>query len=176
MTQASREYAAALFTLGKETGTEEEIYSSLDLIEGVFRENPVYVDFLASPGIPVGERIEKVQELLAGRVHEYAESFICVLCEKGRIREVLTYIEEYKSLYNLAAKVLKAQVTTAVNLSESEKLRLREKIEKRCGHAVEMEFSIDKSLIGGVLVNVDGHIFDGTVKQYLSEIKEVMSK
>ena len=176
MTETSREYAIALFTLGKETNTEKEIAESLDFLRDIFAENPEYVEFLASPSISKNERIDSLKKLLNGRVHEYAESFALLLCEKNRIRNIVAYIDEYKNLHDLVARISKATIKSAINLSENEKTELLNKLSKKCGHTVEAEFIIDKSIIGGIVIEVDGNVYDGSVKQYLSEIKEVIYK
>ena len=45
---------------------------------------------------------------------------------------------------------------------------------KHLGHRVELDCSVDKSLIGGVKVTVDGKVIDGSVKQRLHELKGAM--
>lgn len=174
MTQTSREYAVALFTLGKETNTEKEISDSLEVVDAVFKENPEYLEFLSSPSIPKKERLEALETLLEGRVHEYVCSFVCLLCEHGKIFEFSDCVEDYKSFFRMLEQISVAHVRSVIPLSEAQKLELIGKFQKICGHQVTLECTIDESLIGGMVVEIDGKVYDGSLKQYLSDIKEVM--
>lgn len=174
MTQTSREYAVALFTLAKESGIENEIADALSFISKIFKENPEYVEFLQTPGIPKRERIKAAEELLEGRVPEYAESFVLLLIDKGLIKIFDKCVYEYNSLYQTVTNVSVAEVLSVVPLTEKEKETLKEQLKKKCGHEVVLDCTIDKSILGGIVVHVDGKVYDGSVKQYLNDVKEVM--
>ena len=174
MSQTTREYAVALFTLGKETDTDKDILASLELVEQAFEENPTYLAFLSSPSIPKKERLEAIENLLEGRVHEYVCSFVCLLCEHGKIYDFKDCCEEYKSFYRMLEQVSIAKVRSVVPLSEAEQAKLKEKFQKLCGHEVHLECTLDATLLGGLVVEIDGKVYDGSLKQYLSDIKEVM--
>ena len=45
---------------------------------------------------------------------------------------------------------------------------------KEYSEALDIDCSVDKSLIGGVKVTVDGKVIDGSVKQKLHELKGAM--
>ena len=55
-------------------------------------------------------------------------------------------------------------------------LYIKEKLEKSENCDVEMNCTVDKSLIGGVTVEIDGKVLDGSVRSRLSDVKEVMVK
>ena len=67
-------------------------------------------------------------------------------------------------------------MTSAVELTEAEKAALTEKLGKKLGRTIHLECSVDPSLLGGLVVNVDGKVIDGSLKHKLQEIKEVMTK
>ena len=92
----------------------------------------------------------------------------------GRIHTLKDCISDYKKLSEAADGVSTAEVISAVELTEDEKTALKSKLEGLCGHRVELDCSVDKSLIGGVKVTVDGKVIDGSVKQKLHELKGAM--
>lgn len=176
MAQTINEYAAALFALSQETDTTEEIYAALDTVTSVIKENPEYLEFLSSPNISKAERISAVEEAFTGNVPEYVVSFLSLLCEKGRIKNLIECISEYKQLCDSANRIAVADITSAVELNESERTALKAKLEKLCGCTVALNCHIDPTLIGGLVVSVDGRVIDGSVKHKLHELKEVMHK
>ena len=71
-------------------------------------------------------------------------------------------------------KIAHATVTSAVELTEEEKNRLIAGLEARERCRVQGEYRVDPSLLGGLIVEVEGKILDGSLRHRLSEIKEVI--
>ena len=59
-------------------------------------------------------------------------------------------------------------------MNTKEKEKLESKLEKVCGGKVKAEYFVDESLIGGLVVETDGRIMDGSIRQKLREVKEVI--
>ena len=174
MAQISNEYAEALFALALETGSVKKYSEALDIVLNLMKKNPEYIDFLSSPDIPKQERVGALESAFGGNFPETVVSFLCLLCDRGRIHTLKDCISDYKKLSDAADGVSTAEVISAVELTEDEKTALKSKLEDICGHRVELDCSVDKSLIGGVKVTVDGKVIDGSVKQKLHELKGAM--
>ena len=174
MTVTSREYAEALFELALEEKKEEEFFSSLKSVTEAINETKEYLEFLASPAIPINERISALQEAFEGYADEKVISFICLLCEKGRIREVFDCLNIYEGLYLASKNISKAQVISAKELNDSEKQELTEKLENKFRKKFQIEYYVDASLLGGAVIKTDGAVFDGSLKKRLESAKEVM--
>ena len=68
-----------------------------------------------------------------------------------------------------------AVITSAVELTDDEKHRLERKLTDVTGKKIRASYVIDKSIIGGVSIAVDGKNYDGSVRKNLKNLKEVMS-
>ena len=79
-------------------------------------------------------------------------------------------------MYDEICEVSNAKVTSAVELNETEKASLKEKLEKKSGHKIIIEYSVDKSIIGGLIVEMDGKIMDSSLRKHLKDVKDVISK
>lgn len=176
MAQVIKEYAMALFSLAQETDAVNEISEALDTVSAVMKENPEYTDFLASPNIPKSERAAAIEQAFSGSVPEHVVSFLSILCDRGRIRNLSECISEYRQLCDAANRISVAEISSAVELTENEKSALTKKLEKLCGNSVVLNCTVDPSLIGGMVVSVDGRIIDGSIRHRLHELKEVMHK
>lgn len=176
MNQTANEFAEALFSLAGERNKIEAIEKDLSLVLSLFAENPEYSVFLSSPGIPKEDRLKALNEAFGSVVEEETSAFLAILCGKGRIKELPETARIYGEMCRSAKNVAVAKVTSAVALTEEEKSRLKKQLEKRTGKTVRLEFSEDKSLIGGLSVEIDGKIIDGSVKRRLAEIKEVIDR
>lgn len=171
MAQMSKEYAEALFALAVEEDSIEKIWEGLNLFTLLLFENPEYEDFLSSPAIPLEARIAALEAAISSKVHDYVLSFIAILIKRRDLRLFRSAVREFELLSNAAKSISEAEVISAVALTEEEKQKLTAKLETLCGHSVIINCSIDKELIGGLIVKFDGKVIDGSLKNRLREVK-----
>lgn len=176
MERISRDYAVALFDIAKENSEEETVYRDLERVNEVFSEFPEYTEMLSAPSIPLQKRLAAVNEAFGKIVCEKVLSFIGILCKNSKIKTFSDCFREFEDLYSTETKTVSAEVFSAVPLSEEQKNKLCEKLEKITGKTVVLDCKIDEKLIGGVTVKVDGKIIDGSVQRRLDDIKEVIDR
>ncbi len=176
MTQINKEYAIALFNLAAENDAVEEYENCLQNINKVFEGNPEYIKVLESPAIPLSERISFIEEAFGKTYTEYLVSFLKVLCENGHIAETCSCIDEFQNLVRIYKNRTIATVYYVEPLTDEQKTALLDKLQKIIGKAIEPEFIKDESLIGGIKVQIDDKIFDGSIKNRLTKAKGVISE
>lgn len=174
MKQTYREYAEALFMLASEEDKCDEISAALKQIESVINENPKYLDLLDSPAIPLSERLSLISEAFSGS-EEYVVSFLKLLCENGHIRSFSLCKDEFQALLEIHQGKIEAKVYCAVQLTSEQKTALCKKLSKVTGKDVFASYIIDESLIGGIRVEIDGNVYDGSISSALKSVKDVIS-
>lgn len=174
-TERAKEYATALFMVALEAQKKKAYAAALETVVNSLRDNPEYVEFLCAPNIPRSERISSIDEIFSASIPEDVVSFVKLLCEKDRIKTIDACFHEYMKLYNESKLVSWAYVRSAVPLTESQKTALRLKLEKTSGRNVLLECIVDPTLLGGLVVEMDGKIIDGSLSRRMKEIKEVMN-
>ena len=174
--ELSKSYAGALFSLAAENGEQEEVSRALETVTQVLRENPDYLEFLAAPSIAIDERSAAIDQAFGGRVPEHVTSFLQVLCRRGHARSYFECAEEYRRLLDHANRVAQARIVSAVELSAAQKRALVEKLEHQSGKRVEPEYIVDETLLGGLVVEMEGRVLDGSLKKDLQQVKEVIEK
>ena len=85
-------------------------------------------------------------------------------------------IEEFFYLKTMAENKVTATVYYCFPLDDAQKEALQKKLEKTSGKNVDLLFIEDKSLIGGIKVELDDKVFDGSAKRYLQQVKGVISR
>ena len=105
MTDISKEYAAALFALARESGQERAFSAALALIDRQLTAQPEYAALLSSPNVPLKERLGLLEEAFGAQVPEYVLSFTQLLCEKGHIRQFSACVQEYEALVRALSDV-----------------------------------------------------------------------
>ena len=171
MSKAGDLYGQSLYDLAAESNLSDEILGEMEVINGIFKENPDYVTLLSEPSVPKKERLQLVDQALGDGCQEYLLNFIKILIEKGILREFSACRKRYRRCYNLEHGIADALVTTAVALDDSQLSLLKAKLENISGKKVLLRQKVDSSVLGGVRVDLEGQLFDGTVKGRLSELR-----
>ncbi len=176
MTQVLKEYAEALFTLALEKKKVKEFSQNLDFLKATFTENTSYLEFLASPAIPLSERLSALEEAFSKCLEDDVLACLELLCKRGRIKGVFSFIDAFFALKTASENTSVAKVYYAMPLDDEQKSKLSDMLEKKTGKKVKLVFIEDKSLIGGIKILLDDRVFDGSVSHHLKDIKGVINK
>lgn len=176
MRQPEKEYAAALFMLAVEEQNTEAYQRALHMVRDVVADAPEWLDFLASPAVPLSERLAAIDEAFADAVPVAVLSFLKLLCEGGYSRLFLYCVEEYNTLVQALSNRTVATITAAAPLDEAQKSALCRKLETMIGKGVDPIYAVNPSLIGGLVIEVDNKTYDGSLKHRLHDVKDVMLK
>ena len=175
MTTTSREYAEALFELAVQGGVTKETSEGLETVVSALLQTPDYRALLASPAIPKEERLAALDATFRGKVPDILLAILRMMVSRGHVSSLKGMAADYEELARGYRGESMAVVTSAVPLKEAEAVALREKLEKKLGRQVTLQCAVDPGLIGGIRVEVDGRVIDGSIRNKLDEIKEVMN-
>ena len=176
MAEITKDYAAALFLLAKESGKETAVAESMKQVAALMAEHPEYGELLSSPAVSKAERLQLAAQAFEGRIEDDLLSFVYLLCEKGHMREFCACAEEFEGLYRDSLRRTTAIVRSAVALTEDEKAKLAQQLSARTGKEVSLSCTVDPSLLGGVSVELDGTVYDGSLRRRLYDMKKVMDE
>ena len=166
-------YAEAVFQLCCEQGIEDRAAEELEAVGEIFSdsENEEFVKVLRSPLIGIDEKKQLLDKVLGGKVCDTVFDFLCLATEKGRAGFIPQICGEYKALYYKKQGILEVSVVTAMPMSEALAAKLKDKLEKTLDKKVIMKQSVDKELIGGIIVRYEGAELDSSVKGRLDRLK-----
>lgn len=172
--KVAMEYSQALFILACEEKKEKEYLDELKLTESLILKDPEYMLLLSSPNVRREEKLSVLEAAFSDHLSEHVMSFLLLLCEKGRITDLKLCVDDYERLYNERCKILVARVTSSVELTEGEKEKIRLALQKKRGVTVELICNVDESILGGVVIETEDTVIDGSLKTKLRNVKEVM--
>ena len=84
--------------------------------------------------------------------------------------------QTFEALYDESQRTLNVRVKSAVALSDEQKARLKEKLEVKYNCKVDTEYIVDTALLGGVIIEADDIVIDGSLRHRMHEIKEVIGR
>ena len=176
MTTTSKEYAEALFELAAGEQVLEETSDGLVTVISALKQTPEYRSLLARAAIGKAERMKALDDAFAGKVPNVLMGVLRMMISRGHINTVENMAREYEELSRQYRGESVARVLSAVPLKETEAMAIRAELEKRFGRAITVQCEVDPSLIGGVRVEVEGRVIDGSIRNKLEQIKDVMNR
>lgn len=176
MTGTGALYGKSLYDLAASEMLSGEIMKQLEMVRDLFRENEDYIRLLQEPSIAKKQRLCLLDQAFGGALHPYVLSFLKILTEKGLLREFYSCAETYRKLYCKDQGMADARVTSAAALEPEQLDLLREKLESISGKKVLLQQRVDSSVLGGLLVEMDGRQYDGTVKGRLSDLRRKLAE
>ncbi len=174
MTQTAQTYGESLYELALEEQLSTEVLEQLQMAVRLFRENPDYAKLLTTPSIPKAERCSILDESFRGRVHPYLLNFMKILVENGTIRQLSGCEQAYRTRYNADNGILEITAITAVPLTPELAQRLSSRLEEQTGKTIHMTNRVDADVIGGVRLEMAGKRLDGTIRNRLDEIQNLL--
>ncbi len=173
----SKTYGEALFELAVEEGKEDEFLAEVIALKEILDENPDFNKLMNHPKILKDEKLAVLNEVFSGRISEELKGFLHLVVSKDRYSEIdaiLTYfVDEVKRLKGIGV----AYVNTAITLNEAKKEEIKQRLLATTTYKeMEMHFSVDEDLIGGMIIRIGDRIVDSSVRSSLLEMRKQLLK
>ncbi|MBE5860345.1 MAG: ATP synthase F1 subunit delta [Butyrivibrio sp.] len=172
MTKAGDLYGQSLYDLALSENLTDDILGQMESVKEIFKENPDYITLLSEPSIPKKERLKLVDEAFDGQLQPYLLNFIKILVERGLLRQFSACSRRFRESYNKDHGIAEAIVTSAITLNDSQIDALKHKLESITGKKILLSQKTDASVLGGIRVDIEGKLFDGTVQGRLDELRK----
>ena len=167
----ARRYARALFTLEAETParTHDARLESLTHFAEALESSEELRVTLLGPGFSADQR----HALLLKQIGAAAsvQGFLHVLVERSRLGALPAIVEAYRELADGQAGRVRAQVKAAYELSPAELTELTAALSVATHKQVVLSTTVDPSLIGGVVAEVGGTRYDGSLQTQLARLR-----
>ena len=175
-TPAARRYAKALLELARGQGMQETVGIELARVTEVLAD-PSLAQLLALPNLPLKTRRDIAERLgIALALQPLTSNFLRVLAENGRL-DIVPHIENaYQHLLERALGRVRAKVRAAAPLSEEELNALVDAFSRLTNMTVLPTIELDPELLGGVMVEIEGRVYDASLKTQLQRLGETLAR
>lgn len=175
VTSVSLQYAKALFDLANDSNNVNEYYEYLKVANEVLKQDDI-LKTLLHPLVKLDER----KEILNSTFNEYFDkgflSFLNVLIDNDRLLELANIENSYKYYLNDLNQTTDAIVHTKYEITDAELTNLKLQLEKKFSKNINLRVELDEKLIGGIVINIDGKIIDGSMLSQLNDLKNELKK
>jgi F-type H+-transporting ATPase subunit delta len=172
----ARRYATALADVIVGKGQERIIQDELLSWELMIRSNSQLKEVFENPTIPY-EQKRRVQAELIKRtgINQITANFLQVLLKNQRLTALHQINGRLSEVLDSRANVVAAHVTTAKPVNQDTERMLREKLSGFTGKSVRLDFSVDDSLVGGIITRIGSTVYDGSIRSQLDRMEKVLA-
>ena len=165
-------YATALRDIGISTNTLSLITIDVNKLKQIFKENPLLQKYLTNPLVLKDSKKEILKKIIESEIfNKNTRKFIMILIERSRIDIFPVIAEKYLELANKFIKLESVQITSALPLSIDQEKEIIKQLKKRIdAQEIKLFTNVDKSLIGGLKIQIGSTIIDLSLKGQLQEL------
>ncbi len=164
MSAVARRYAKALFALAKEGATLDPTLQELERIAAVARD-PSVGPVLSSPLLSPARRRDLVQRIASDlRLSDLLTRFVALLADHQRLAELPRIHDHFQQLLDAELGRARISIRSARPLEAQQEAGLVATFSKLTGKQIVPNIVVDPELLGGVVVEVAGKVYDGSVR------------
>ena len=169
-----RLYAEAMLVLAEERGQSEALLDELRELVEFLDQNPKVEHFLSSLMVDEEGRARVLDDLFKSQASELLLDSLQVINRKGRLGQLRAIVESYRAALRDLRGWVDVKVRSAVPLDDAQRSRLQETLAASTGRKPALIERVDPSLIGGLVVEVEGKKFDASVASRLQDLSEAL--
>ncbi len=170
-------YGDALFAAALEAGRMDEMYEEICELRKILGENEDLQKLLDNPKIIREEKESVIENIFRGRVSDEIVELMKLMIAKGRYSQIESVFDYVIGLVKEEKKIGIAYVASALPLTGEQKANIiRRLLDTTKYEQFEMNYSVDKSLIGGVVIRIGDRVVDSSIKTKLYELSKDLRK
>jgi F-type H+-transporting ATPase subunit delta len=171
----ARRYAKAIFEIGVESSTLKQLVEQIAALADAYSSSPELQRALDNP-LVAHEAKKAVLRELADRtgVSPVARNSLLLLGDRRRLHALPGIARVLREMSDARQGVVRAEVVTAVRLSEGYFARLQAALEGLTGQKVALDRREDPSILAGVVVRIGDRVYDGSLRARMNQLGQAL--
>ncbi len=168
-------YAEALFEVAVEADKLDEYKKELEFVVECFDEYPKFYDLFVAVRISKENKKDTINEIFENKISKDVLNFLKILIDKQRASSIRGIYRSFSLMVDQKQGIVNAKVQSAVELTESEKEKLKSQLENMSGHTVRLNCVVNPEIIGGLIIKMGDEVIDASITGKLNEMKDNLS-
>lgn len=147
--------------------------SGLNAVSNIINSSKYFVFVMENPTISQETKFEIIDEVFKNELDEKVLNFLKILVEKNRFKEFDQIYQAYTNEVDKINNLKRVEVISAVQLSKEQKQKTKERLQTRLQKNVEINWTLDKEIIGGLVIKIDDNIIDSSLKNKLDKLSKI---
>lgn len=173
----SKIYGEALFELAKEEQKPDVLFKEAKAMRDILRKNTDFGKLMSHPKISKEDKLKIAGEVFGGRVSHELTGFLVLIIEKDRFGELDAILTYFINRVKEEKCIGVAFVTTAVELDKATQRKVKKRLlETTAYKEIEIHYTVDASIIGGMVIQIGDRVIDSGITTKLNELKKQLLK
>lgn len=168
-------YAQAIIAIGHAEGDAAGLESDVHAFANAVAGSTELQDNLSDSSLSASSRQQIVEDILEGKASRAATAALSMVVGAGRAAELPEIARSMSSQLAAERGAAYAEVRSAVPLDASQTERLEAALSKKAGRPVSVRVTVDPSVVGGLVTQIDDTVIDGSVRRRLSQMRETLA-
>ena len=169
----ARRYASALADVIIEQGEAGLVQAELAVWGKMIWQNGALLEAFSNPTVAYEKKGKVLDELITRtRVRATTATFLRTLLKNQRLAELPQVNAKLTQILDERSGIVSAEITSARPVSDNTRALLEERLSQLTGKKARLSFAIDESLLGGIVTRIGSTIYDGSVSNQLSRLRE----
>ena len=173
----SKVYGDALFEAAREAGRMDDMYEEVLALQKLLQANEELQKMMENPKVIREDKENVIETVFRGRISDEIVELMKLMIAKGRYSNIESVFDYFIGLVKEEKKIGIAYVTTAVELTDGQKDEIvRRLLETTRYESFEMNYAVDASLIGGMVIRIGDRDVDSSINTKLYEVSKSLRK
>ncbi|MDH3726310.1 MAG: ATP synthase F1 subunit delta [Myxococcales bacterium] len=175
MNALGRRYAKALLELAREQNQTDQVVRDTGALLDAWKASSELREIIRNPVVPkpaLRAAIDAIMDKLG--TSKLVRNTIGLLADRRRLLYLPDVLSAFEELSEAETGRVRAEVISAKPLDDAYYSRLQEMLQRATGRRIVLVKKQDPSLIGGVVTRIGDRVFDGSISNRLSELRETL--
>ncbi len=168
-----KRYAQGLIGALRDDREFQQIARELDAFHGLFSSHPDLGEVMTNPFIAAKKKSRIIADILsASAFSPKTTRFLTLLLNHHRLDLLGDLLKALPLFWNERQGVATFEVSSVVALSEAQRRKLAEELERLEKRPVSLNYRVDPDLVAGLSLKKGNLVYDASFRGYLSKLKE----
>ncbi len=174
VTTAAR-YSLALYELANENNLLDEVEEQSKSLLKLIDESKDFSLLIKDPTNSVNELQGVISKIADDyKLNSLLSKFLGFLISKRRFFYVKTILKDFLDTCSKKRGEVKAELISSKELSEEQVIKIKDELSENFNAKIKLDYKYDKSLIGGLVIQVGSIMVDTSIKNKLQQIENTM--
>jgi len=170
----ARPYAKAAFEYAVEAKDLQGWSDSLALAAAVAQQSAME-KLLSSPSATAAVQAEVLQDICGDQLATACQNFVSILSENRRLQLLPQISQQFEIMKANLEKAVDVNVVAAADLDAAQQKALSDALSAKLERKVNLQVSLDKSLLGGAVIRAGDTVIDGSIRGRLTKLAETLN-
>ena len=121
-----------------------------------------------------GNTVGQPEQALPADAPPQVRNFVALLARDGQLSKLPAVVSALEQYAASQSTVMSGEVVSATELDAAQQGKIIEQLRASYGERLDLHFSVDPSILGGLVIHIGDQVFDNSARTRLSAVQRSM--